>query len=385
MSRNGSGVYSLPAGYLATDGQTIEVSQHNPPLEDLADDANAARPVVAGGTGATSDSAARDNLEIDAKVLSKSADYTALIPDRSTLIKSTATLTLSLTAAATLGDGWFVDVLADTGTMTIDPSGAELIDGAATMDVTVGKSARIRCDGTGFYSQFYNDNSDKIGSVVEDLTPQLGGSLDTNGFAISTSQGTEVASATELVVVWDGNVFNVTGTTQIEEVDTTAEVIPVGSVYILRFFDILILKHDVTKLSLLTDADITTIAGDNCLMQKHETGKSRMLAYNRKDGTALTAPTLPVGLAPTADYTDISGSWTSGVSQQNTSTVYKEELYFETLNSVKFEVSDDDVSYTTIVDVTPSDRYLGNFTIMPEKYWKLTLSSTPTSIHLLKA
>lgn len=31
-----SGVYSLPAGYLATTGQTILASQHNPPLEDIA-------------------------------------------------------------------------------------------------------------------------------------------------------------------------------------------------------------------------------------------------------------------------------------------------------------------------------------------------------------
>lgn len=31
-----SGVYSLPAGYLAVTGQTIQASQHNPPLEDIA-------------------------------------------------------------------------------------------------------------------------------------------------------------------------------------------------------------------------------------------------------------------------------------------------------------------------------------------------------------
>lgn len=35
MPRNSSGVYTLPDGYLATTGQTILASQHNPPLEDL--------------------------------------------------------------------------------------------------------------------------------------------------------------------------------------------------------------------------------------------------------------------------------------------------------------------------------------------------------------
>lgn len=58
MSRNGSGVYSLPATYQATTGQTATAAQHNDPLEDLAADANTARPIVAGGTGATTATAA---------------------------------------------------------------------------------------------------------------------------------------------------------------------------------------------------------------------------------------------------------------------------------------------------------------------------------------
>lgn len=62
MARNGSGVYSLPAGSIVTDGDTAEASQHNTPLQDLANDANAARPIVAGGTGATTAADARTNL-----------------------------------------------------------------------------------------------------------------------------------------------------------------------------------------------------------------------------------------------------------------------------------------------------------------------------------
>lgn len=66
MPRNGSGVYSLPAGYAATANATATASQHNTPLEDLADDANSARPVSAGGTGATSAAAARSALGVPA-------------------------------------------------------------------------------------------------------------------------------------------------------------------------------------------------------------------------------------------------------------------------------------------------------------------------------
>lgn len=64
MSRNGSGVYSLPAGSLVTNGDTGTASQHNTPLQDLETDMNTARPVVAGGTGATTAADARTNLEV---------------------------------------------------------------------------------------------------------------------------------------------------------------------------------------------------------------------------------------------------------------------------------------------------------------------------------
>lgn len=36
MPSDSNGVYSLPVGYLAVTGETIQASQHNPPLEDLA-------------------------------------------------------------------------------------------------------------------------------------------------------------------------------------------------------------------------------------------------------------------------------------------------------------------------------------------------------------
>jgi hypothetical protein len=44
MPRDGNGTYSLPAGYEAITGQTIEASQHNPPLEDIRDALTASLP-----------------------------------------------------------------------------------------------------------------------------------------------------------------------------------------------------------------------------------------------------------------------------------------------------------------------------------------------------
>ena len=64
MARNGSGVYSLPAGSTVTNGDTSDATDLNTPLQDIEADLNTPRPVVAGGTGASSASAARTNLGI---------------------------------------------------------------------------------------------------------------------------------------------------------------------------------------------------------------------------------------------------------------------------------------------------------------------------------
>lgn len=58
MPRDGSGVFSPPAGTLATSGTAIESAKYNAFVNDLTADANAARPIVAGGTGATTAGAA---------------------------------------------------------------------------------------------------------------------------------------------------------------------------------------------------------------------------------------------------------------------------------------------------------------------------------------
>lgn len=62
MSRNGAGVYSLPAGSTVSNGDVSDQSDLNTPLADIEADLNTPRPIVAGGTGASSASAARTAL-----------------------------------------------------------------------------------------------------------------------------------------------------------------------------------------------------------------------------------------------------------------------------------------------------------------------------------
>jgi hypothetical protein len=62
MPRNPSGQYNLPAGVIVSAGEVIQPSQHNPALQDIAQDLNDPRPIASGGTGATSATAARTSL-----------------------------------------------------------------------------------------------------------------------------------------------------------------------------------------------------------------------------------------------------------------------------------------------------------------------------------
>jgi hypothetical protein len=81
----------------------------------------------------------------------QSGGYTAVIGDRNTVQRFTATATLALTAAATLGASWTLDVIADGGIVTIDPNGSETVNGFTTFAVPNGTTARIICDGSNFF------------------------------------------------------------------------------------------------------------------------------------------------------------------------------------------------------------------------------------------
>jgi hypothetical protein len=58
------GIYSEPAGTKAVSGQTVQSVPYNTFIDDLVTDANAARPITAGGTGGTTATDARTNLGI---------------------------------------------------------------------------------------------------------------------------------------------------------------------------------------------------------------------------------------------------------------------------------------------------------------------------------
>lgn len=61
--------------------------------------------------------------------------------------------TLTLTSAATLGDNWFLLLRnAGTGNLTISPTGGNLINGSATLDLAPSDSCFVCCSGTTFFT-----------------------------------------------------------------------------------------------------------------------------------------------------------------------------------------------------------------------------------------
>jgi hypothetical protein len=82
------------------------------------------------------------------------SNYTAVANDRAeTYVWTGGAGTLTLTSAPTLGNDWFMVVRnGGTGTLTIAPTGGDLINGSATIALQPADSCFITCSGTAFFT-----------------------------------------------------------------------------------------------------------------------------------------------------------------------------------------------------------------------------------------
>lgn len=103
------------------------------------------------------------------EVSSFSTNYTAGVSDRSkAFIWTGGAGTLSLTAAPTLGNDWFVQIRnGGTGDLTIDPSSSENINGAATLTLSPGDSCIIVTDGVQFWTIGFGQSAVYAFSVLQ--------------------------------------------------------------------------------------------------------------------------------------------------------------------------------------------------------------------------
>lgn len=139
MARDGSGVYSAPAGTTATSGTTIESAKYNAFVADLVADANNPRPIVAGGTGATT-----------AAGILAATGVTASVAEVNTLDGITAT-----TAELNILDG-----------VTANAAELNILDGAtlstAELNFVDGVTSAIQTQLDGKISAITDPNADRI-------------------------------------------------------------------------------------------------------------------------------------------------------------------------------------------------------------------------------
>ena len=104
-------------------------------------------------------------------------------------------------------------------------------------------------------------------------------------------KGADVASATVLPLVSDGNSFDVTGTVT---VTSFADLGGTGTEINLHFDGILTLTHHATNLILPTGANIITAAGDHATFINYASGDYRCINYQRASGAALSSSTVVI-------------------------------------------------------------------------------------------
>jgi len=132
MPRDGSGTYSLPPATEAVSNDPISSAKYNTLTRDLEADANAVRPIVAGGTGGNTAAAARTALGLGTAAEGDAADYAKVANNLSDLADApTARTNLGLGTAAVKGDSDFVE---QVGSVLIGGMGGMIHPDAALQD-----------------------------------------------------------------------------------------------------------------------------------------------------------------------------------------------------------------------------------------------------------
>lgn len=139
---------ALPAATAFTDSATTE-AQFKTAITGLRGFLSG----LLGADGVPSTALATLQAIFAAGLLSKTGAYTVAVADKGKIIGCSGTWALSLPAAATAGAGFAIAVKnSGSGVITIDPSGAELVNGAATLALAAGKMAILVCSGSQWWT-----------------------------------------------------------------------------------------------------------------------------------------------------------------------------------------------------------------------------------------
>lgn len=119
-----------------------------------------------------------------------------------------------------------------------------------------------------------------LDSVVDDLTPQLGGFLDPNGNYVGSEKGVDIASSSPLVIGTDGDYFDINGTTGFSTITVAANRLFRG-----HFDGILTIVHGAS-INVPGGVNFTTAVGDEITFFSTAENVVRIVAITKADGTS---------------------------------------------------------------------------------------------------
>lgn len=184
-------IYSKPAGTTFTPNTVAESAKVNAAFDDLAQDANTARPIVAGGTGANTAVGANDKLNTTSTDIA-SASTVNLANATGVVVNITGTTTI--TSLGTVASG-ALRTLVFGGILTLTHNGTSLIlPGGANITTAAGDVAQFRSKGSGnWVCVGYSRASGQL--VVNALTnPTITGGSWTGGTDLAIADGGTGAS-----------------------------------------------------------------------------------------------------------------------------------------------------------------------------------------------
>jgi hypothetical protein len=211
MPRDGSGNFTLPANTQAVSGDPISSTKFNTLVQDLEADANTDRPIVAGGTGASTALAARANLGLEIGVNVQAYDAGLA----------------SIAGLTTLADRSIYTTASDTyAVYTLTAAGRAILDDAdaAAQRTTLG----LGNGATTTFSAFALTLADDADAAASRTTLGLGtiATQDANNVAIT---GGSVAGITDLAVADGGTGASDAGTARTNLGLGTAAVVNTGT------------------------------------------------------------------------------------------------------------------------------------------------------------
>lgn len=119
--------------------------------------------------------------------------------------------------------------------------------------------------------------SDLIGNTLDEYLRAIQAILKQQ-----CEQGADIASASTIVPLADGNTFDVTGTTTITGISSTYSWN--GRIIVLKFDGVLSITHNSSSMVLPGSTNITTAAGDTAVFKQEVSGQWRCINYQYRNG-----------------------------------------------------------------------------------------------------